>query len=495
MAPLSLAELERIASGLQDLVGAQIQDCVQTPSELGLAFYHEREMLWLWFDLHPRRPLVIRIHGKPPHRKKITRPLLLFLRSRFLGRRLESVRADLVQGRVLILAFHRAADELSERDGSDPLEKNPPVIEARLFPHGQNIIARDGVKVVAERKPKESPSPTGAGVGAGTGMGAGAGAEDETGRTWEVIEDQWRAEQRAATAFKGVKAAAQDAAVIEREWQKAIEKKGKALDRMHEELKEKLETADVDARIGEWLKSQGHVGGFDHGSESWSGNWSSRWPSDWPNDWPEKWKERIDSSQSLSWNIQECFHRAKESARKTAGTRARLEQVERELAELRARGPAAFAESLDKGRGRSAATPHGRAISGGADAENLLARAEARGRRLRIGEDLEVYIGKSAADNLALLRRAQPFDYWLHLRDQPGSHAIMRRSRGRVVTDVEFVQAGRWVVEQSLGKRATELKGERHDLLIVECRFVRPIKGDRLGRVNYTHDRVLRLVF
>jgi hypothetical protein len=71
----------------------------------------------------------------------------------------------------------------------------------------------------------------------------------------------------------------------------------------------------------------------------------------------------------------------------------------------------------------------------------------------------------------------------------------MRRARSRQVTDQEFLEAGRWVVEQSLGRRANELHGERHDLLIVECRYVRPIKGDRLGRVHYTHDRVLTIRF
>ena len=111
VAPLSLAEFSQIAIALQTLVGAQVQDCVQTPSELGLAFYHEREMLWLWFDLHPQRPMIIRFHGKPPGRKSFTRPLLLFIRSRFLGRRLESVRADITQGRVLVFSFHRGLDE------------------------------------------------------------------------------------------------------------------------------------------------------------------------------------------------------------------------------------------------------------------------------------------------------------------------------------------------------------------------------------------------
>ena len=62
-----------------------------------------------------------------------------------------------------------------------------------------------------------------------------------------------------------------------------------------------------------------------------------------------------------------------------------------------------------------------------------------------------------------------------------------------MVSDQELRLAGVKVAEQSTKKRAAELKGETYDLLIVECRYVRPIKGDKNGRVHYTNDRVLRL--
>lgn len=435
---LSLPEFTQIAISLQSLVGAQLQDCIQTNSEVGLAFYHDRETIWLWFDLHPQRPMVIRVHGKPPPRKKVTRPLLLFIRSHFFGRRLESVRADLSQGRILKLGFHRLPSE----DESEGVCE----IEVRLFPGGQNVIARNGSKMIAERKPKDLPPST-----------PPPDAILDAGRTWEEIEADWWQIQQSKS--KGVSAAVQDASAIEKEWKKSVDKKEKALVRMREELENKLRAATEYAEVGEWLKASGTI--------------------ELPADAPGTWRELINPERSLSWNIEECFHRAKESARKTEGTRARLTEVEKELMDLKKKGPSAFQKRAEKEQK--------------AEANNLLVKAEARGRRLKVAEDLEAYVGKSAADNMALLRRAQPFDYWLHLREQPGSHAILRRTRSRIVTDAEFAEAGRWVVEQSTGKRATELKGERFDLLIVECRFVRPIKGDKLGRVNYTNDRVMSL--
>ena len=437
IAPLTSAELARIAGELQSWVGAQLQECMQTESEVGLGFYHERETQWLWFDLHPLRPMVVRLKEKPHQgRKKITRPFLLFVRSRLMGRRLAAVKADIARGRLLVFEFHRAAEE----EATGPCE-----IEARLFPHGQNVIVRDGKSSVAENKPKDLPQVT-------------AALEASEPREWAEIEGEWRSlTQGSATRPDAAKPGAVSSA--EKEWRRAIEKKEKALERMREELAAK--TSSVHREIGEWLKANARL------------------------DVPEEWAEHVDKKKSLSWNIEECFRRAKEGARKAEGTRARIAAVEAELARLREKGPA---EKTDASQANGA---NGKGKGDAKPAENFLTRAGARGRRHKIGEDLEAYIGKSAADNLAILRKAQSFDYWLHLRDYPGSHAILRRARGRNVTDAEFFEVGRWVVEQSLGKPAHELKGERYDLLIVECRFVRPIKGDKLGRVNYTNDRVI----
>ena len=432
--PLNITEIEAIANELEAFSGARLQDVFQTKTEMGLEFYHDRRTLWLWVDLDPVRPMVVRLDHVPPRRKKEVRPLTLFLRSRFVGRRMKSVRADRERGRILIMSFHRSTDE--EEQGECELE-------IRLFPHGQNVIARDGTKSVAELKPKELPPATLTDVNL------------PPPRAWSEIEEIWRSRR---TSVAKTEDASKSKQSLERDYQRAIEKKEKALERMREELVEK--TSSPFSEIGEWLKVNGTL------------------------EVPGEWRHLVDPKKSLSWNIEHCFQKAKENARKAEGTRERIRQVEAELAALREAGLEGFLKARDGAR------THKQALR-----ESLLSQAEARGRRLKIADDLEVYVGKSAADNLALLRRAQPFDYWLHLRDQPGAHAILRRTRGRVVSDQEFRQAGVWVVEQSLNKRAHQLKGERFDLLIVECRYVRPIKGDKLGRVHYTNDRVLVLKF
>lgn len=418
MAPLNLTELAQIAIDLQVLVGAQLQECVQSESEIGLGFYHDRQMVWLWFDLHPQRPLIVQL-AAPPVRKKISRPLTLFIKSRFDGRRIESIRADLSRGRVLIFTFHGEA-----------------TIEAHLIPHAANLIAIDGKARVTENKPKELPQQQ------------LQTREDETARTLSQITEEWLASQ----TKKPQQGPLNDAAAREKKWQKAVEKKRGALERMTEELALKLNGAHRE--LGEWLKTHGTLEGAPHA-------------------------ELLKTDESLAWNIDHAFHRAKENERKAEGTRERIAQVQGELEALERQGPQRY-DLPQKG-------PSAKQL------ENLLAKAAAKGRRHQVAPDLEVYIGKSAGDNLALLRKAQPFDLWLHLRDFPGAHAIMRRTRGRNVTDQELQEAGHWVIEQSLGQRASNMRGERFDLLIVECRFVRPIKGDKLGRVNYSNDRVMSL--
>ncbi len=419
MNSITVQELNDIAQELTALVGAQLQDVFMTTSEVGLAFYQQREIFWLWFDLQPQRPCVVRFIKNPPPRKKQTKPLALFIKAHLTGKRLSQVSVPPDLGRVLILQFHAADSDFH--------------LEIRLFPHGQNIFAFAQGKSLSLLKPKDLP------------VQSDSGAEQERAkRSWSEIQEQWEKSQN--TRAVKVQASDGDSQGIEKEWRRSIEKRQRALEKMRETLAQ--QKSDHWAEIGEWLKVHATL------------------------NVPSEWQEFIDPAQSLSWNIERCFHRQKENQRKQAGTQERLLQIEKEIALIMQKGPQAPGKTASPG---------------------LMKKAQVRGRTLTLSADLEAYIGKSAADNLALLRKAQPFDYWLHLRDQPGAHAILRRTRNRAVSDVEFLQTGRWLIEQSLHKSAEALHGEKFEMLIVECRYVRPIKGDKLGRVHYTNDRVIRI--
>lgn len=445
MKPLRDIELAGIASDLQSLVGAQLQEAQQTETEIGLAFYHDRQMVWLWFDLDPRRPLVLRFEDNLPiSRAKQIKPLLLFVRAHLIGRRLQAVAMNVELGRVLEFDFHDPAGEVRR-------------LEARLFPHGLNMTVVAGEKSLSLNKPKDVPSkPV-------QRIPDGASASAEPARSWNEVRDEWLALKQgtARPANTGTSKDESDADRAKRTFEKALQKKTQALEKMRADIEAKGDP--IWRQAGDWLKTSGIETA------------------------PEKFQSCLDPKKSLAWNIENCFSKAKENERKIEGTKQRLRILETELADMIHKGPEGFrAEALKRVAAKG---------SPGANAKTLLEKSGARGRKFQIGDDLEAYIGKSAADNLALLRRAQPHDYWMHLRDYPGAHAIVRRPKNRTITDKEFNDIGRWVVIQSLHKSEAELADGKYDLVLAECRHVRPIKGDKLGRVQFQNDRLFVVRF
>jgi predicted ribosome quality control (RQC) complex YloA/Tae2 family protein len=178
----------------------------------------------------------------------------------------------------------------------------------------------------------------------------------------------------------------------------------------------------------------------------------------------------VDAKKSLSWNIENCFSKSKQLNAKKEGARARLASVEQEILNLE--------------RAQFSAKQPPLKIS------DLMEKGDVRGRKLNLVSGAIAYCGRSANDNLNLLRKAKAWDYWLHLKDYPGAHAIIHRHRDQILPEDEILSVAKWVARESLtGKSYPE--GQRVVVIFVECRFVRPIKGDKLGRVTYHSERTL----
>lgn len=187
-------------------------------------------------------------------------------------------------------------------------------------------------------------------------------------------------------------------------------------------------------------------------------------------DVPSEYKSFVDPQKSLSWNIENCFYKSKQLYSKKEGAKSRLLEVEREILSLER---AQFSTN-------SASSKIG----------DLMEKGDVRGRKLNLQSGAIAYCGKSAADNLNLLRKAKAWDYWLHLKDYPGAHAIIHRHRDQMLPEDEILSVAKWVARESLtGKVYPE--GQKVLVVLVECRFVRPIKGDKLGRVTYHSERTL----
>lgn len=221
-----------------------------------------------------------------------------------------------------------------------------------------------------------------------------------------------------------------------------LEKKTKALESLKEEQK-KLEKSPH-GNVGEWIKANQTL------------------------DVPDDWQEFVDETKTLPENLEILFSQQKNQKRKLEGNIERQEKLSQELVTLQA--------------GDLPPLPNKKV--------DILKKAAASGRRLNLNDKVEAIIGKSAADNLAILRRAQPWDLWLHLKDFPGAHAIVHRPRNTNVTHEDLRKVALWTLEATLKKRKPQ-RGEKYDFIYTECRYVKPLKGDRLGRVTYQNANTL----
>ena len=299
-------------------------------------------------------------------------------------------------------------------------------VEIRLIPKQANVIVKAQGKSVAWDRPLElTPAP--------------AVENPPASRRLEQIYEEWLAEQTSAQ-----KPSLDPVAQWEKQKKKDLEKKTKALGEIQKQIES--DAGEMWARAGDFFKTHGHL------------------------DVPEELRAYVNREESLSWNIENAFTKAKQFQNKKEGARQRLEQLREEIARLE--------------RSRYQEKP---AKAGLGD---LMQKAEARGRKFSLPSGALAYCGKSAADNLALLRQAKAWDYWLHLRDYPGAHAIIHRQRDQLISEKEIQEVAEWVAKESLSSKSL-MVGQKVAVVIVECRFVRPIKGDKLGRVTYHSERTL----
>jgi len=193
---------------------------------------------------------------------------------------------------------------------------------------------------------------------------------------------------------------------------------------------------------------------------------------------PPHLKKNHDPKKSKSWNMENAFARMKSLEKKRKGTEERAVLIEREIAKL---------EKSLKDNPEWGGTPEKpKKPSGG---NKLLNKADSKGRKKQFAEGIEAVIGKSATENLAILRAAQAWDLWLHLKDFPGAHAIITRPRNKIIPQEIIREVSEWLFAQTFSGKRIDL-GAKYDVVVAECRYVRPIKGDRLGRVNYQNPQI-----
>lgn len=123
---------------------------------------------------------------------------------------------------------------------------------------------------------------------------------------------------------------------------------------------------------------------------------------------------------------------------------------------------------------------------------NLFLQSKSKGKKKDFSH-CSCWIGRSGKDNLALLRYAKPWYFWLHLKDRPGAHCIVRRNKKEQINYKELEEVCQFFIQQSFRSGIKVKEGEKFDVLLTEVRFVQPIKGDRLGRVKYSKEKVMTI--
>jgi predicted ribosome quality control (RQC) complex YloA/Tae2 family protein len=101
----------------------------------------------------------------------------------------------------------------------------------------------------------------------------------------------------------------------------------------------------------------------------------------------------------------------------------------------------------------------------------------------------KVLVGKSGRGNDELIRRASRSDIWLHVRDMPGAHVIIKAGgRPDLVPKEVLYKASQLAAFYSKGRNSTKVLVS-HTLV----RYLRPLKGAKPGMVICEREEVMRV--
>jgi predicted ribosome quality control (RQC) complex YloA/Tae2 family protein len=94
-----------------------------------------------------------------------------------------------------------------------------------------------------------------------------------------------------------------------------------------------------------------------------------------------------------------------------------------------------------------------------------------------------VYVGRNSRQNEQVaFRIANSDDIWLHARDVPGSHVVIRND-GRRISDELIEKAASVAAYYSSKQRDAKV-----DVDVTRCKYVKPIKGAGPGMVTYRNE-------
>lgn len=434
----SFFELKTLVEILsEELIAGQLQEINATEDGLVLSIYRFQKMpriKYLVFDLDKPYPFLGIFDQHPWSGRKKSKPTGLFLNAHAKNLFVEKVELLEKFGRVISFKFKRDDRQVE--------------LQFRLIPKQTNFL----VETKDEKGKSKSISwyPVQELVESDHHT---TGGDEEDQRSIPFMMKQWWDRRSLMSRNERTQGLANSALSPFEKWKKQKErdgaKKANALAGIQKQIE--LFQSEPWGAVGEHLKTFGFK------------------------NLPHEWSAFVSFDKSVSENIQNCFTKSKSAKVKIRGAVERKQAVQGELELLQNLTEAQFELEMKKLADRKNKVPV-RAVEG-------------RLRKLSVNElGVVCYMGKSAQDNLDLLRKSKAWDYWMHLKDYPGAHAIIFRQKDQTISDQDLIKCARWLVREGLGEKQVQLGG-RFAVVMAECRHVRPIKGDKLGRVTYHEGR------
>ena len=473
MKPLNQLEVQLICEWLHDeLIGAQLQDVWAFADGIVLHFYF-RQDLFVVVYAKKSAPFVGLFKEKSPiSRQTQKKPLSLFLASHGKNLFVRSVEHKAEYGRVFEIHL---ASKGPRRDGSKTL-----VIQLHLIPHRSNIV----VQLYQGSTNKKISTQSYAVADYASDMGLtneifwdkphpmeereAVLPEGLETRSLPELHRQWKEDFRP----QGVKSVKLTEAAYQQQKQKSLTKKTDAAESIQMDLRQ------LTVPYAEWGKVLMRAQYEDDislakPSDTVSGleDFLVRQEIELPRKEDFLRWIRVNAGQK-TWPelIEAAYEENKNQTRKITGLQERLLGLHDEILTLKTQ---TYQDFLNSSAAKQKPQRQIEAV---------------KARKFSLPSGAVAYLGKSAQDNMKILRAAKSWDYWMHLRDMPGAHAIIHRDRQQNIADEEIRQVARWVIQESV-KSKQKLEGQKFEVILTECRFVKPIKGDRLGRVNFSNEK------
>jgi len=444
-------DLINLGRELASLRDGQVQEIfVAGQNRVVLVVYAKGVSSVILFDLTPSHPFVLKLGSRAVKKKQVSWGLVQFMRARIQGLRIFEVAIQPEPDRRLVFKFQH-------KNGSSELVFD-------CFPHGQRIqIFGDG---------KYFSSPTGEPDPFDWTRAISLEASDSSefsSRIWETFESARKAEVLKKQSEQGkVLGSAKNAGVQSRldllrrqklKVQKALEGIKKGLD------ENVLSQGDLFSQWGERLKMNPKLLAAAQ----------------------EKFPKLLQGKNNVGLALQVLFDAAKKEKRKIEMAHARLsefqgqsEKIDAEMMGLQEEsfGPAQADDELDNAAGlkKETVTP------------------KFSGLRIAIGDGSELWVGRNSQQNEELLKLARPTDTWIHLRDHPGAHGLVRANNPKKEmnpSDVEF--ACSIVAHFSQGRKNPWVEGEALDFYVVPRKFLKKPKGLGQGKVIVERETVRRV--